>query len=591
MSSLNASQRSAREAANLRTRPNHLPTRRWPMGCVRTLGPTTRTDSLKASIPASNHFPPRIWRSFMIRSRSTSSKEEFGQPGRWPSSVEQIVGLLAAVPTFNQKSYMLGEGSQITTDVVSRDASRNLRYVITWGAGSSPTVFLSAAPTAAHVGLPAPFLQVIGYDAVKNVFNYYQYVSNEDVLSRGGTTRSWTWSGDSTWAHNAPAAGKGCFDCHINGALNMKELVSPWNNWNSPRASVSAINIPAAVAADPLFGALSGADALQENFQGVQSRYTSGLIASSIKNGVISNVPALLERLINTTTVNFESSTTKSFDTTDVTIPSDFFIFRSALTSPQINIPFNAPVLSIERSMHDTFVTRHKFALQQISGSSSSLVYQRSGTNYFAFFVPVPAFEDMVAIGALINQGVIDGNFAASVLLVDFPNPVFSAQRSSLMQYAMKITTARVLASGSPNPDSVPAQFSALVAAAAKSQPQCNRSALTTCTPEQQFLHFAGQDNWRQLALDQINPYFQAIGRRIATEDGAADYLTMSVSRQLQFSGAPLIKNFNEFSLLLPCSDLTFNACKRMSASGITGDDPLWPSKCQAKLCISSTQP
>jgi hypothetical protein len=98
-----------------------------------------------------------------------------GQPNRWPSSVEQIVSLVSAVPGFaaNQKSYLVGEGSQITARVAHRDAPRNLRFIITWGATSSPSVFLSAAPTGTHPGDPAPFLQVIGYDQTKNVFNYY----------------------------------------------------------------------------------------------------------------------------------------------------------------------------------------------------------------------------------------------------------------------------------------------------------------------------------------------------------------------------------------------------------------------------------
>jgi hypothetical protein len=512
-----------------------------------------------------------------------------GNSDLWPASVETVVSLVSAVAGFNQQNYMLGEGSQIGASVVSRDASRNLRYVITWGLGSSASVFLSAVPTGTHPGRAAPFLQVIGYDQRKNVFNYYQYVSNDDVTASGpGGTRTWVWSGDSTWSRQPPAAGHGCFDCHINGALNMKELVTPWDNWQSPRADISARNIPAAVAADPLYTALTGADALQTNFQGLQSRYTQGLVASSIRNGTITNVPMLLNRLINTTTVNFQSSFAKPIDTTGVQVPSDFFIFHSALTMPQINLPLPMATLTIPRSMHDAFIAQHKFALQQTAGDTSHFMYQQPGTNYFAFFVPVPAFEDQVAIRELINQHVIDDNFAAAILLVDFPNPVFSAQRSSLMQYAGRISSAQVLASGAPNPNGVPEQFIALVGAAANSQPPCDSSALARCTPEQQFLHFAGKSNWRQLAIEQINPYLAAIGQRIATADGTADFLTMAVARQSQFSSAPGIKRLAEFSLLFPCSDLAVRTCKRMNVTGTTGDDPLWPANCRAKLCLSA---
>jgi hypothetical protein len=507
-----------------------------------------------------------------------------GHSNLWPSSVERIVGLVSAISGFaaNQKSYLVGEGSQITASTVSRDAPRNLRFIITWGATASPFVFLSAAPTGTHPGRPAPFLQVIGYDQSKNVFNFYQFISNQ-----GQPTRSWAWAGDSTWSGRAQSAGQGCFSCHINGALNMKELVPPWNNWNSPDAAISAGNIPAAVAQDPLYTALSGADVLQTNFQGLQSRYTQRLVASSIVNGTVSNVPALLNRLINTTTVNFQSSDSKPVDTTDVEIPPDFFIFHSALTMPQVNLSFTMPAsLKITRSMHDAFVAQHKFALQQVVGVN--LIYQQPGTTFFAFFVPVPAFEDMIAIREMINQHVIDANFAASVLLVDFPNPVFSARRSSLIKYAKQIANAKVLADRSPNPMGVPAQFIALVTAAVKNQPPCTPSTFANCSPEQQFLFFAGQSDWQQRARDQIDRYFTAISQRIGTTVGANDYLAMSVSRQSQFAHADKIGNLDEFSLLFPCSDLTFGQCKRMSIGGTTEDDPLWRSGCKAQMCAAS---
>ena len=514
-----------------------------------------------------------------------------GNQALWPSAVEQIVSLVAAVPGFgaNQKNYLIGEGSQITAATVARDQPRNLRYVLTWGANASPSVFVSAAPTGTHPGKPASFLQVIGYDQTNNLFNYYQYVSVNDVAnaSPGGTTKTWAWAGNSPNAGNAQSAGQGCFQCHINGALNMKELVTPWNNWNSPRASIAAGNIPAAVAQDPLFAALSGADVLQTNFQSLQSRYTQGLVAASIKSGAIGNVPALLRRLIQTTTINFQSSFSTPLDTTDIQVPSDFFIFNSALTMPQINLAFTMPpAMKIPRTMHDAFVSQHRFALQQVGGASATPIYQQPGTTFSAFFVPLPAFEDVVAIRELINQHVIDANFAASVLLVDFANPVFSAQRTALMQYAARIQTAQVLTNGTSNPHGVPAQFIALVTAAAMGQPACDPATSALCSPEQQFLYFAGQSDWKTRARNLIDPYLAAVVKTIQTSAGAADYLTLSVSRQSQFAGDPGPGNLDEFSLLLPCNDIVLKMCKRMNTDGTTGDDTKWQSACQADMCL-----
>jgi hypothetical protein len=503
-----------------------------------------------------------------------------GNAGKWPDTVEAIVALVAAIPNFaaNQHSYLLGEGSQITTAVAPRDAERNLRYVVSWGSNASPTVFLSAAPSGTHPGQPAGFLQVIGYDAARNRFNYYEYIANP-----GQSTRSWAFAGNSDNARNPVTAGQGCMQCHINGALNMKELTTPWNNWNSPSANISPGNIPQAVADDPLYQQVSGADRLQTSFQSLQTRYSQGLVSLSIRNGSVSNVPDLLRRLITTTTVNFVATPRAITDT--VQVPSDFFLNQAAFGTSQINLAFTAPgAFTLTAARHSAFLSANAFALQQLD-ANNRLVYRQPGGNFFALFTPAPAYEDVAVMQQLINLKVIDANFAAAVLLVDFPNPVFSATRASLMKYAQQISTARTLGSGA-NPDSVPAQFIALVKAAAAGQPACDTTALLACSAEQQFLYYAGQTDWKTRATAQVNPYFAAVTQRLATDAGTRDYLTLWASRQAQFAAAPGVGNLDEFALLLPCNSLALNVCKRMNADGSIADD--LQSRCMAQTCASA---
>ena len=50
------------------------------------------------------------------------------------------------------------------------------------------------------------------------------------------------------------------------------------------------------------------------------------------------------------------------------------------------------------------------------------------------WLTPVKAQTDIVAVEALIEQGVIDNNFVAAVLAVDFANPVFSKTRCGLLK-------------------------------------------------------------------------------------------------------------------------------------------------------------
>ena len=207
-------------------------------------------------------------------------RKNAGGAGPWPASVADIVNAMGSVSASNQLqqfSYLVGEGTQIPTTIAPRTGNRDLRYVITWGPSiASPSVFLSAAPAGVSPGQPAPFLQIIAFDATKQKFNYYQYISNSSVTNDPGTTKSWSWAGDTSFARAPQTVGQGCFRCHLNGGLNMKELTPPWNNWQSPQASVNAAVVPPEVAIDPLFLNLSAPTNSSKPSRGPSSTWASG---------------------------------------------------------------------------------------------------------------------------------------------------------------------------------------------------------------------------------------------------------------------------------------------------------------------------
>ena len=87
-----------------------------------------------------------------------------------PDSVDKIVAAMSSAK-LQQSSFIIGEGSQVPLTTAPRDADRSLRYVISWvTANNGPGVFLSAAP-----GGHSSFLQVVAWDAVNGVFNFYEY--------------------------------------------------------------------------------------------------------------------------------------------------------------------------------------------------------------------------------------------------------------------------------------------------------------------------------------------------------------------------------------------------------------------------------
>lgn len=504
----------------------------------------------------------------------------------WPTDTVQISSAIQNGNTgIQQNNYMLGEGSQIppTLTTFTHDGqqvigNQDLRYVLTWGAsGSTPTMFLSAAPAGVLGGTPPPFLQVIAFDPKKKLYNYFQYVSVGDLGLGSDTTQTWSWAGDSSYARKPNTVGNGCFDCHLNGGLNMKELTVPWNNWNSSATGISAANIPPAVAQDPIYKNLNIANQFQTNFQSAMFNFTVNQVSSNISSGTVSNVSELLRRLIVTTTVNFQSSQVTSASQTDISVPADFFLNNSVFQGntamgyqSSLNLKYTLPNLTISQANYNAFLQSQNSKLVNVAKADGPPDYSQPGATNFAFFMPGPAFEDLQAIKQLIQQNVISAQFAGAILMVDFQNPIFSPARSSLMQYAEKISTGKNIGTDIPN------QFVALVKTAVQGQTSCDPTKSAQCSPEWQFLYYWNQgSNWQTAAQTQIQNYLNAVGTRISTTPGASDYLTLNVSRGIQFSNYPLVCNLHEFTLLLPVTNLG-KVFSQMNTDGTISAQPAY---------------
>lgn len=480
--------------------------------------------------------------------------------GSWPSTVPTIAAAISkALPGWSVNSFLVGEGSQVpVSSHVTRDANRDLRYVIGWAppSDSTPTIFLSARPPQVQGGTDDPkkvltAMEVISLDPVKRVYNYYQFINNEKDYVPPPST--WTWSGDSHSAWQTPSAANGCFKCHINGGLNMKELTEPWNNWNAtaPGVSVNPNNVPLALTTDPLFQGLESAATLQSFFQGSHTELFGVFLKESIKGTTVTSVPRMLQRIIENTTMNFASSQTPGSSGSAVRLPNDFFLYDSMLRDPSIGLSYQFPTqLGFNGQTYSSYITDKQFRL--VNCKDGTPAYAAPGATFFAGFVPVRPFEDTDAIRQLIAQKVVSPQFAAAVLMVDFQNPVFSQVRSKLLTYANQIQTASL----APSSNDAPTQFASLInqtGARACSNPQ-----IQACTPEEQFLYYY-QNNWQALSQQQITSYLQKVQQRVNPSGrgaGVGDYLELLVSRGIQFANWNPMCNLNEKELLLPCTSL-----------------------------------
>jgi hypothetical protein len=491
--------------------------------------------------------------------------------GSFPASVKASVSAInVANPAFLQNSYMVGEGSQIPVTVVSREGTRDLRYLITWNlSGDAVDILLSAAP-----GGDSGFLQVISWDPKKKRFNFYDHADP-----------TWIWTGDSSWARKQHTIGKGCFDCHHNGVTIMKELNKPWNNWKSALALIQAAVVPEAVAQENLFRNLKNAPQLESAIQGTVQRYYKAWLPGLLTHGgtQVSNVPEILRHLIVNTTVQLDSTQinsdpteTNPLDAPVTGLPSNFFLWDTVLSSV-LQLQYKIPRTRFKRAAYETYLRDKAFKL----ANDGPPGYHQAGSTNFAFFVPVPPQEDLFMVQLMLQKKVVSKKFVTAVLMVDFQNPVFSATRQSLQKYADKI------ASGKLDGNDIPDRFAAEVAAAAAGQPACDPSRLDSCGAEQQFLHFWNLtgDQWKTEAETRLTAYMSGIAAQFSGGGALDAYMSLSVSRRHQFATTPVISNLCEFALLLPRTNLPEQTLRMSTDGTVVAGMPnpnLAPARCLA---------
>jgi hypothetical protein len=416
-------------------------------------------------------------------------------------------------------------------------------------------------------------MEMIGWDPVKKAFNYYRYISNSEVVDDdpADDVRTWTYAGDTASSRSSASAGRGCFSCHRNGGLNMKELKAPWNNWHSQLALIRAGNVPTGVASDPLFREASNAESLERDvFRPVMRRFMVERVQSSISpTRQVTDPASLLRHLITNTTVNFISSQIVARSAAPpLNIPPTSVLNDDLLGSGGLNLGYANLRLTLPVPEYTDLVETQKYRL--VNGvNSRKPEYEWKGDNFFAVFYPEPAFEDVAAVQELWRQRVISPELAAAVLMVDFPNPVFSPRRDALLKYAERITTG--VADGAD----IPNRFAELVRVAAASQPPCTNPDRTKCSPEQQFVFYweiTRQPDWKQRLAAILNPYLAAVARRMSS--APQEYLTLARSRQEQFQNYPGVCNLYEFDLMLPCSEHSGEGWYQMNSDGTLSPQP-----------------
>jgi hypothetical protein len=466
--------------------------------------------------------------------------------GRFPLTVQDLLTELDAAGTLPlQRSYLVSEAGQISL-AQSGSLQRDLRFAITRARAANADLLISTSA----IGDPgATFLQVMGWDEAAGLFNYYMRLDG-----------SWVWAGNSYSALAAGSRGQGCFDSHVNGSMVMKELKQPWLHWQSMNATILvAPDDP--LRRNPLYRSLSGAEDLEHTVRAGVSRWTAARLKHAVApDGRVTELDPLLRQVCTTTTVNLASSVTASSTVLDhptkpLTLPLGFWLNADSLLD-DLGIPARFVPPSVAGQLYLDSLARYEFAL--VEGE-----FRQPGDAFFAFVVPEAAFEDIETVNQLVRRKIINAQFAASVLMVDFPNPVFSPARGTLLGYVPPAATVNPAGGG------VSQQIAEAILQAA--------DGLPPDTPEAQFAdHWRLADTeWRDVFAGRIQDYTTAVTIRIGTAQGFDDYVRLAESRRREFKS----RRLDEFTLTLPITNIPSDApLLQMNYDGTISEKPVPPA-------------
>jgi hypothetical protein len=351
-------------------------------------------------------------------------------------------------------------------------------------------------------------IEAIAWDPAKQLFNFYELKEEKGRVS-------WFYRGDSRlilediqFLYRQRTAGQQpfrnqlrCSGCHVNGGLIQKELAAPHNDWWMKSRKLPLGSLTPDSTVTKIFQGLVDAGDLAKLVQATSRRlFASPEYRKALQSRTMQEQ---LRPLFCPVELNIESDR-DPFDERKpaVQIPAAFF------ADPRLG----ASSISISRKNYDQ-------ALQQLR-SQLPVPSGRADADY-AWLAPVKANSDMLMTEALVEMDVIDKEFVADVLAVDFTNPLFSPSRCSLLK----------LVPLEGKPDFLP-RFQAALKASAE---PAAKALLENLTDPKRDANFHRQ---------QVRGYLDACQKRASKPEAAIEWFGLLAQRraeidQLEFSQHP----------------------------------------------------
>jgi len=358
--------------------------------------------------------------------------------------------------------------------------------------------FLTSSGSRLVLSTGGLLVEAIAWDPAKQLFNFYE------LLQAGGQPR-WFYRGDSqlvfediSLLYRQRAASQRpfkerlrCSGCHVHGGLVQKEFVSPHNDWwlTSRKLPLGRLTPDPTVA--KIFTGLTDGSELAKLVDSTTRRlFSSPTYRKMLQSATMQEQ---LRPLFCPVELNIESDPDPFDDKKAlVQIPAGFF------ADPRLG----AASVSIARADYEQALTKFR---SRMAGPS-----KRTDADH-PWLTPVKASSDIRFAEALVDMGVVDNEFVADVLAVDFTNPVFSPSRCGLLK--------QVPAAGGPD-------FLVRFQAALKSSSDpAAKTLLSNLTDPKRDAAFHRQ---------QVTQYLDACQKRAATRQAALDWFSVLAQRRAE---------------------------------------------------------
>lgn len=263
-------------------------------------------------------------------------------------------------------------------------------------------------------------VEALAWDPTKRLYNFYELKGFADGR------RQWFYRGDSAdifadlkdlhLTNDTLGNTLRCSGCHMSGGPIMKEIASPHNDWWTAQNRLLFGNRqPSPSLANILADLKDPAHLAEATKAGIEV-----LNSSSFDQRIDGDWQQMLRPLFCSVEINLSSATHRLFDEPSVfSVPSDFFV------DPWWSIDVEVRIES-----QDYY--------QALETKGSKFPENGFLDADHAWLTPVRSWQDTALIRNLVKQNLIDEEFVADVLAIDFTQPLFSKERCDLLKLLPK---------------------------------------------------------------------------------------------------------------------------------------------------------